>query len=97
MYDVIVVHHAIVGSDGSIAICQQLRRGGVTAPIVLLAAEGSTDDLVEALETGADEFIVEPVNVALLAARIRALQRRRRLTLTATTTAQHHMLRGPPD
>jgi DNA-binding response OmpR family regulator len=58
---------------------------------------GSTNDLVAALEAGADDFMIEPVNVKLLAARIRAFQRRTPVSVTPAEATVYHMLRGPPE
>ena len=96
MYDVIVVCGALDGLDGSVAVCRELRRGGVKAPIVLLVPYGTSNDLVEALEAGADDFMIEPVNVKFLAARVRAFQRRMPSSVAPTDTTRPHMLRGPP-
>lgn len=63
--------------DG-ITLCQRLREEPRTAhlPIIMLTARGQTTDKVNALETGADDYITKPVPQNELLARIRALLRR---------------------
>jgi DNA-binding response OmpR family regulator len=97
VYDVIIVHRPLDGLNGSVAMCHALRRGGVNAPIILMVPYGSTNDLVAALEAGADDFMIEPVNFKLLAARIRAFQRRTPVSVTPAEAIGYHMLRGPPE
>ncbi|PLP99785.1 response regulator transcription factor [Cupriavidus pauculus] len=45
-------------------------------PIVMVSNESSDDDMVEALDAGADDYIVRPLNARVLLARIAALRRR---------------------
>lgn len=45
-------------------------------PIVMFSGESSDDDMVEALDAGADDYIVRPLNARVLLARIAALRRR---------------------
>jgi two-component system response regulator MprA len=79
------------GEDGSIAVCRELRRGGVATPILILAQRGSIDDVVKAIDAGADDFMIEPVEVELLIARLRAFLRRTAFQATASSS------RAPPN
>ncbi|MWL89900.1 MULTISPECIES: response regulator transcription factor [unclassified Cupriavidus] len=45
-------------------------------PIVLIAGQGSDDDVVEALDAGADDYVVRPLSARVLLARLSALRRR---------------------
>jgi DNA-binding response OmpR family regulator len=45
-------------------------------PIVIFASEGNDDDLVEALDAGADDYVLRPLTARVLLARIAALRRR---------------------
>ena len=61
-----------------IEVCRRLRAGRKTrnVPSVMLTARGEETDRVRGLDTGADDYIVKPVSMTELAARIRAVLRR---------------------
>ena len=76
VFDAIILDRPMEGADGSIAVCRELRRGGVTTPILILAQRGSVNDIVDAIDLGADDVLIEPVDVELLIVRLRAFHRR---------------------
>jgi two-component system OmpR family response regulator len=53
-----------------------LRRAEVWAPVLMLTARGTVDDRVAGLDSGADDYLVKPVSLRELLARLRALARR---------------------
>ena len=57
-------------------ICRQYRNLGNVAPVLMLTAKDTTSDKVDGLDAGADDYIVKPVDVLELLARVRALSRR---------------------
>jgi two-component system phosphate regulon response regulator PhoB len=61
-----------------IEVCRRLRSGRKTrnVPIIMLTARGEETDRVRGLDTGADDYIVKPVSMSELAARVRAVLRR---------------------
>jgi DNA-binding response OmpR family regulator len=64
--------------DGSgLDVARQLRRDGSAVPILMLTARDTVDDRVVGLDAGADDYLVKPFAFAELAARLRALDRRR--------------------
>lgn len=75
--DLLILDIIMPGMDG-IVVCRHLRSDpGFTAlPILFLTAKGSTDDIVEGLDAGADDYIVKPFELAELRARVHALLRR---------------------
>jgi len=75
-YDVIVLDVMLPGRPGT-AVCQNLRRGRVTTPILMLTARDSTEDVVRGLDSGADDYLVKPFAFPEFLARLRALTRRR--------------------
>jgi two-component system KDP operon response regulator KdpE len=56
-------------------VCRRLRQMS-DVPIIMLTALGSDENMVQGLDLGADDYIVKPVAVQELIARIRALLRR---------------------
>ena len=62
------------GKDG-LAICRELRRAH-EVPILILTARDTDFDHVIGLETGADDYVMKPVDPMVLLARVRALLRR---------------------
>lgn len=57
-------------------VCQAMRKNGIATPILMLTNKATIDDEIDALETGADDFIRIPFSTPVLIARVRALLRR---------------------
>ncbi len=57
-------------------ICRRLRLDGVAVPILMLTARDATEDVVEGLDAGADDYLTKPFSFEVLLARTRALLRR---------------------
>lgn len=74
-YDVIVLEMALSGMDG-ISLVRGFRAAGLTAPILLVADRHSSDELERGLDAGADAYVVKPLLLSDLAAKLRALLRR---------------------
>lgn len=75
--DLMILDIMMPGLDG-ITICKQLRADSrfIALPILFLTAKGSTDDVVNGLDAGADDYVVKPFELAELRARVQALIRR---------------------
>ena len=74
-YAVIVLDILLPGMNGY-KVCRTLRDEGRSTPILMLTAKSGLHDEVEALETGADDFLTKPFSFLVLVARVRALLRR---------------------
>lgn len=74
-YDLLILDLILPHLDG-LSLCQRLRAEGDTTPILLLTAEDSKTIKIQALDTGADDYMVKPFDMAELVARIRVLLRR---------------------
>jgi len=74
-YDVIVLDILLPGLNGY-KVCAALREAAVWTPILVLTAKDGEWDEVEALDTGADDYLTKPFSHAVLVARLRALLRR---------------------
>ncbi|MBT8484935.1 MAG: response regulator transcription factor [Phycisphaerae bacterium] len=78
-YDVIVLDLMLPDRDG-VEVCRNLRRRKVTSSIVMLTALADTEQKVEGLDAGADDYLTKPFEFDELLARIRALLRRGQAT-----------------
>ena len=63
--------------DGMTVLAAQRAKGN-TVPMLVLTARDAVDDRIKGLDTGADDYVVKPVDLDELAARLRALVRRSR-------------------
>ncbi len=60
-----------------IEVCQRLRAAGNSVPVLMLTAKDAINDRVIGLDSGADDYLVKPIQLDELLARVRALLRRR--------------------
>ncbi|SKC44837.1 response regulator transcription factor [Okibacterium fritillariae] len=74
-YAVIVLDIMLPGMSGY-RICEQLRADENWTPVIMLTAKDGDLDQVEALDTGADDYLTKPFSFQVLLARLRALIRR---------------------
>jgi two-component system response regulator MprA len=58
-------------------VCKRLRASGDQTPILMITSRDAVSDRVKGLDTGADDYLVKPVELEELKARVRALLRRR--------------------
>jgi two-component system response regulator MprA len=73
--DIVVLDLMLPGLDG-LAVCRQLRAKSAV-PIIMLTARDEVDDRILGLDSGADDYLIKPFSVGELAARMRAVLRRR--------------------
>ena len=86
-YDVIILDLMLPKMDG-MKVCKKLRKEeNIHIPILMLTAKGQLDDKVNGLNTGADDYLVKPFAFAELLARIRALIRRPKSSLSSVLEA----------
>jgi two-component system response regulator MprA len=74
--DALVLDVLMPGTDG-LELCRIVRAERPDAGIVLLTAKDSTADQVSGLDAGADDYLVKPFSLAVLAAHLRSVLRRR--------------------
>ncbi|NMG11046.1 two-component system response regulator RppA [Brasilonema sp. UFV-L1] len=74
-YDLLILDWMLPKVSG-VDLCQEYRRAGKTAPVLILTAKDTTSDKVYGLDAGADDYLVKPVDIVELLARVRALRRR---------------------
>jgi DNA-binding response OmpR family regulator len=74
-YDVIVLDIMLPRLSGY-EVCRQLRARGVWTPILMLTAKDGEYDQADALDLGADDYVIKPFSFVVLVAHLRALVRR---------------------
>ena len=74
-YDAIVLDVMLPDTSGT-EVCRRLREAENWTPVLMLTARVSDDDIVEALNPGADDYLPKPFAFSVLLARLRALVRR---------------------
>ena len=74
-YDVLLLDWMLPQLDG-VSVCRQLRRMGLTTPVMMLTARDAVCDRIEGLDAGADDYLAKPFDLDELLARLRALRRR---------------------
>ncbi|HSD44302.1 MAG TPA: response regulator transcription factor [Burkholderiales bacterium] len=61
---------------GGLEVLRRLRAGSRAVPVLILTARDRVEDRIKGLDSGADDYVVKPVDLGELAARLRALIRR---------------------
>jgi two-component system response regulator QseB len=74
-WDALVIDRTLPAMEG-VDLVRRLRSRGIMTPIMLLTARGTTEDRVEGLDAGAEDYVVKPFDSDELLARLRALLRR---------------------
>ena len=74
-YDAIVLDVMLPGKSG-LEILKMVRAGQNNVPIIIITARGETEDRIEGLDLGADDYLPKPFFVEELIARLRAIWRR---------------------
>lgn len=76
IYDLIILDVMMPKMDG-FSVLKQIRKSGISAPVLILSAKSELNDKVDGLNLGADDYITKPFNTDEFLARIRALLRRK--------------------
>jgi DNA-binding response OmpR family regulator len=80
-YNLIILDVRLPGKDG-LTLCREMRERGLRTAILMLTALDAVTDVVNGLNSGADDYLPKPFDFGVLLARVRALLRR------------HNQLRG---
>ncbi len=87
-YDIIITDIILPKING-LDLCREIRRVKPDVPIIMLTALGTTDDKVEGFDSGADDYLVKPIDLRELYVRIKVLLKRN----TGKTMAQGSLIR----
>ncbi len=74
-FDAILLDIMLPGKDG-FTLLRELRQAGISIPVMMLTARGTTEDRVQGLDLGADDYLPKPFSFEELAARLRSILRR---------------------
>ncbi|MCW8805807.1 MAG: response regulator transcription factor [Ignavibacteriaceae bacterium] len=75
-YDMIILDIMLPLMDG-ITVLKEIRNAKLDVPVLMLTAKDSTENKVEGLDSGADDYLAKPFALEELLARVRALIRRK--------------------
>lgn len=75
-YDGVILDIMLPGMDG-FQVLKKMRAAGKQTPVLFLSARGDTEDIVEGLDIGADDYMVKPFVFKELLARIKVMTRRK--------------------
>lgn len=76
--DLVILDLMLPGLDG-FGVLERLRAADAHLPVIMLTARDAPADQVQGLEHGADDYVVKPFTFDVLAARVKAVLRRREL------------------
>jgi len=71
LYEAILLDVGLPDQDGR-EVCRQMRKGGVTCPIIMLTGADTDADQILGLESGANDYVTKPFKFSVLMARLRA-------------------------
>jgi two-component system response regulator QseB len=75
-FELLLLDLGLPGTDG-LTLLRRQRERGLAIPVLILTARDAVADRVAGLDAGADDYLIKPFDLDELAARIRALLRRR--------------------
>lgn len=86
-FDAVILDRMMPGMDGATAV-RHLRDRGQQMPVLMLSALGQTDEKIDGLDAGADDYVVKPASALEIDARLKALVRARGWTGGEASTMQ---------
>ena len=92
-YELVLLDVNLPGLDG-VSLCEKMRGEGYTTPILLMTAKNASEDRILGLDAGADDYLIKPLDLGELNARVRALSRRGEVA-TATVLEVNGLILDP--
>ena len=84
----LVILEAVLPDGSGLDVCRSIRRSDPKVPILMVSARGEEIDVVVGLEIGADDYVIKPVRMRELLARITAHLRKARLETTESSAGR---------
>jgi DNA-binding response OmpR family regulator len=84
----LVLLDAVLPDGSGLDVCRSIRRSDPKVPILMVSARGDEIDVVVGLEIGADDYVIKPVRMRELLARITAHLRKARLETTESSAGR---------
>jgi DNA-binding response OmpR family regulator len=84
----LVILEAVLPDGSGLDVCRSIRRSDPKVPILMVSARGEEIDVVVGLEIGADDYVIKPVRMRELLARITAHLRKARLETTESNAGR---------
>ena len=89
-FDALVLDVMLPGKDGFI-VARELREAKNYIPLLMLTARGRPEDVLKGFESGADDYLAKPFNLAILIARIEGLLRRKNWSRITNSAAPQNV------
>jgi two-component system OmpR family response regulator/two-component system response regulator QseB len=86
-HEVVILDMGLPRQDGLISL-KKIRQKKIQIPVIILTAQDAVSYRIEGLDAGADDYLVKPVDLLELAARLRALVRRSHGEIQSTVTVK---------
>src|SRR6185312_7552809 len=71
LYEFMILDVGLPDGDGRM-LCRELREAGISCPIIMLTAADTDADMIDGLESGANDYVTKPFRFAVLMARVHA-------------------------
>jgi two-component system, OmpR family, response regulator len=85
-YDLVILDYMLPGEHDGLAILLKMRKDDLNTPVIFVTAKDGTRDRVNGLDAGADDYLIKPFAFEELLARVRALLRRPKESITNIIT-----------
>lgn len=85
-FEALVLDVMLPGKDG-FTVARELREAQNYIPLLMLTARGRPEDVLKGFESGADDYLAKPFNLAILLARLESLLRRKNWQQNSKSTA----------
>ncbi|WP_284619031.1 response regulator transcription factor [Aquabacterium humicola] len=94
-FDAVLLDLTLPDADGQVLL-REMRQRRDTTPLIVISARGQHSDRIDMLDLGADDYLVKPIDLGELSARLRAVTRRVHAQPGRGSALQHGALRLDP-